>query len=116
MTRSMTGTASGVTSIRPAQLSTNSMRAKGGKAFGSTEHASARMPCLGFGSRTRIASNGVGWSRDQCRAVRSSSHERMPTRRRISLRLLIRRGRKSCSRRKWSGVISAVLALRRAIE
>ena len=55
----MTGTASGVTSIRPAQLSTTFIPAKAGKLSTAPSRGSFEIACLGAGSSTRTTSNGV---------------------------------------------------------
>ena len=108
----ITGTASGVTSISPAQRSAIFIVLKTGKFLVRFDWASARIDSTGSGSRTRTASNGEGPSRGQVRGIFYSSMKRRPIRRRSSRHCFVSEGRKSKKSRKLSGTIGETFAPR----
>src|SRR5215469_10281861 len=79
-TAEMTGMASGMTSIMPAQVSAMAMLRNAGNAAAMLARARSMTKGSGSGSSTRTCSNGEGASRFQRRGVFHSSTNRRPTR------------------------------------
>jgi len=112
----ITGTASGVTSMRPDQLCWMRAPAKAGNALMTLSRPFWLKRSTGTGSSTRTRSNGEISSSLHCRGVRHSSRKRLPIRSFSSCHCLISEGTKSANSRKLSGTIGTTLALRMAIE
>ena len=110
-TGEITGIASGVTSISPAQDCATSAPSSTGKARRAAAQLRRSTRSDGAGSRMRTCSKGVTSSGRQWRASAASSLQRPETRKRSDRHSARKAGQKARARRKLSGTRSTVFSV-----